>query len=158
MASKYKIISIIILLMGIAVFLTSCDPEEYLDPTNRVLHYVKNNTNDDLIIKRSHGTSVIQESTIILKKDSIALFSTGALAKETNYFETIFQNIVIDISIFIYSKDSVLLKTWNRFYTDNTQKQFFRESDWVKRVYEKNEGKIYKYHEYTFTINQEDLN
>ena len=67
MASKYKIISIAILLIGCIGLFYSCDPIELLDPPHKAYSYVINNTQDDIILEKDFfGTS-----SIIIKKDSI---------------------------------------------------------------------------------------
>ncbi len=161
----YKIIFNTILLVSLSIIFlaSSCDPAEPEDPDNKTMHYLNNTTTEDLIIYILPSVSSLSDSIFYCPKGMNSIIKRGHFNSTTscaNPFDALYnwRNSDSNIYAYIYSKDSVLLKTWNRFYTDSTQKQFFRESDWTKRVYEKNEGKIYKYHEYTFTLNQEDLN
>ncbi len=156
MASKNKIISILIGFIVISIFL-SCDPLESISPSHKVINYIKNNTQEDIIVS-SYALFWNSDSLKLIKRDSTIKFKITEIEEGTTsdyFFMSHIEKEDSNIFLYVYSKDTVLLKTWNRYYTDETQKQFFRESDWVKNYYEKGR---YKYHEYTFTINQEDIN
>ncbi|MFA6806095.1 MAG: hypothetical protein WCR29_01615 [Bacteroidales bacterium] len=157
----YKPIFNIVLAIGLIVFFSSvsCDPETE-SPNSITLHQIKNNTTEDIILNIIPTRNPVADSVFHIPKGSSFTVRKGSFFLEkTSPFDVLyyFFNEDQDMNVYVYSKDSILLKAWNRFYADSTQKQFFKESDWTKKEYEKDEGIIYKYHEYTFTINQEDI-
>lgn len=167
MVSRKIFTTIFSSLLLISIF-SSCDPEEALNPTNRVSAYITNNTGENLIIKSTfsvanHEAYYSQEdgyNTLRIASDSTFYIRGADIEKDFpgNFFDEIFVAKVIYDTIWIYSRDSVLLNMWTESHKNDTGKQFFREDCWGYKYYEKNEGKTYKYHDYTFTINPENLN
>ena len=161
---NYKPIFQIVFILGLSVFFSSasCDPEPK-SPDSKTIHYVINNTTEDIVLTILPTRFAMSDSVFSIQKGDTILVRRGGFSSSSTYshsFDGVFFygfSEEVDINACVYSKDSIVLKTWNRFYTDSTQKQFFKESDWKKKEYEKEEGMIYKYHEYTFTINQDDI-
>ncbi len=144
--------TLLILIVSLFVF-TSCEPED----ENNVCFYVKNNTSDTIYlhstIKLFLQNEIMPYSTIKIRE---SLFSTTKNEYNTIY-PSLYEWRINEEYLYIYLKDSVLVKTWNKFYTESELKQFFRETDWIYESYTKpNDG--YKYHDYTFEILPEDLN
>jgi hypothetical protein len=137
----------------------SCDPEE----TVVLRYYVKNNTNDTIQMAFSYplntNTYIQSKKLLLVNKDSIILINMGSASEDNNVnlFEGLFNWNVVDDTLSIFDKDSVLIKQWIRFFpTNETGKQFFRERDWSYRTYQNN-GEKYIYHEWTFEITDNDL-
>jgi hypothetical protein len=156
MKMQYKLLETVVVIVAVAASLftvSSCEPEE----ENNVSFYVKNSTFDTIYL---HSTikllqnEIMPCSTIKIRE---SLFSTTETEYNTIYL-SLYRWTTCEEYLYVYLKDSVLLKTWNKFYTDTYEKQFFRENDWEYKQYSKPNDNDYKYHDFTFEILPEDLN
>jgi hypothetical protein len=153
----FKIIKTILLGL-ITISLYSCDPPEAFDFRNDVNFKIKNYTQQKLVIKT---TDFIYSSINQITQDSIISFVHGYVGENMN--ENIFNSLYdnnrkLDDTVWIYSENNELLKTWVKYYpSDSDKKEFFRGSDWTKKQWKDNSNELLRYYEYTFEITDEDL-
>lgn len=152
---RHKVILFFASILAFIIFTNaSCTPEDQ----NIVYFNVKNSSSDTIYIKSDF--SVLENRVICIAPNTISNIKEGSFqdGEEDYKFKSLYNWTEADIFVYIYSKDSVLLKTWNKFYTDTYEKQFFRENDWEYKQYSKPNNNDCKYHDYTFEILPEDLN
>lgn len=140
-----------------AIVLTACDPKKYLGTKIGYLssYNIKNCTDDTLKIWRNRST-IISEGCFYLAPDSVK-----CLEKYANDIrhEPVFDNGInvspgLKDSIVIFSLKGEKLCEWDEDGRNLPGKQFYKESSWKKRVWEKEEK---SYYEWTFEINPGDI-
>jgi hypothetical protein len=155
-----------ILLCVLALFIfSSCDPDEALNPTNKCIWVVKNNTGEDIWIKSGLSSNA---SDKCLKVNELYTFRRVGVSKGENIdFQDLFiayihSNDPLYQTLEIYNNDkTTLLKKWTVSELTNSGRQFFNEAYWSKKEW-KGQGddyseKWYNYYEWTFEILPEDI-
>ena len=137
-----------------AIVLTACDPHLRGDIKYVSIYNIKNCTDDTLKIWRNRST-IISEGCFYLAPDSVKCIEQ--YADNINYtptFDGFDGGNVIKDSIVIFSLKGEKLCEWDEDGRNLPGKQFYKESSWKKRVWEKEEK---SYYEWTFEINTGDI-
>jgi hypothetical protein len=159
----------IVLFIYVSLLLMGCDPKEALDPTNRCLWIVTNNTKEDIWIKSELS---VDETEKYLKTNGSYTFYRGGVPKgEVVDFQDFFIAYIKDSHLLfqtveIYNADKTrLLKKWTISELNNPGCQFFNEKCWTKEEWQSKEpyetfttsDGWYNYHRWTFEITSEDI-
>ena len=144
-----------------AIVLTACDPHRAIDPKYRGLYRIKNHTLDTLKIwTNSISLFVIQNHVNnvfhILPDSNRHIFQSNCDEKKLPFFFDFLYSLTPGLkdSIVIFSLKGEKLCEWDEDGRNLPGKQFYKESSWKKRVWEKEEK---SYYEWTFEINPGDI-
>lgn len=159
-------------LLIIVIFFSSCNYfldsfcGEYENDTNIVSFKMKNMTGEQLILKSKinlccTNCSYQEEGfhKMIIEPDSNMVISTVRVSdkiKDCLFNVLGYMKYNYD-TVFIYSKDNVLLRTWAEQDKDREGVQFFNQNSWSKYTWTKDDS-YHIYTDYTFDLKPEDIN
>lgn len=131
------------------VCVLSCDPEEYMDG-NDSYWYVKNCTQENIYF---HCNWVSKQPKLLEPGNSHWIFIRMDNYYEIPPFSALPENIE---RVWLYDKDSNLVRTWTVSAAGDEGRQLFNEKLWRVSQSKDYGGKFYR-RNYTFDILPEDL-
>jgi len=167
----YRVFKIVALLFVVFSF-SSClwlldifSEDVSSDDTNIVSFKMKNLTGEQLILKSKINLNCrdcySQEERLhimTIEADSNNIIRLVAVGKDfsIDFFDVLGYHKYYYDTVFIYSRDNVLLRTWAEQDKDKEGVQFFNQNSWSKYTWTKDDS-YHIYTDYTFDLKPEDI-